>query len=343
VLPAMPAQTVCMNAPATIGVAPQQHVTYSWSPTTGLTDPNAATTTVTSVSSNSIYTLTAIDAYGCSATGNAAVGMNPVPAPTVSIPDVTAGVGSQGTPFSPQISPMPADYAYTWSPADRMNNAYIPNATAFPGAAGTYTYNLTVTDENGCTTTAPARLNVVQHSTLPVKLSYFRLTEKECGVRLNWKVESSENFSRFIIERKGSTGGYREIGVITHDQDRSQYLFDDVDPGNGNWTYRLKLIDLDGSITYSPVVASGINCSIENKVVVYPNPVNSHVFIKSSKPVKSVTLYSLTGNRIMMKVYNQSQPAIIQLPVNVQLLKGIYLLQVTSADGTIFNSKLVKE
>jgi hypothetical protein len=343
ILPAMPAQTVCMNAPATIGVTPQEHVTYSWTPTTGLTDPNAATTTVTSVTANSVYTLTAIDVYGCSATGNAAVGMNPVSAPTVNIPDVTAGVGTSGTPFAPQVSPMPADYAYSWSPADRLNNPYIPNATATPGAAGTYIYNLSVTDENGCTTTEDVQLNVVPFSTLPVKLSSFTANTNSCGVRLNWRIESFENFSRFIIERKGSNGDYKEIDVIYHDPSRSMYQFDDVDPGNGNWAYRLKLVDQDGKSTYSLVVLAKVNCSAGELLVVYPNPVNNEVYIKSGKPVRSVTLFSMTGKIIHLREYRQLQPGIILMPIETQLSQGIYFLRVVASDGTIQNTKLLKE
>ena len=343
VLPVMPAQTVCMNAPATIGVAPQQHVTYSWTPATGLTDPNAATTTVTSVTANSIYTLTAIDVYGCSATGSAAIGMNSVPAPTVSIPDVTVGVGSSGMPFSPQVSPMPADYSYNWSPANQVNNPYISNATAIPGQVGTYTYNLAVTDENGCATTAPARLNVVQHSTLPVTLSSFAATTKSCGVRLNWKVESFENFSRFVIERKGSNDDYKQIGMINFDPYKSAYQFDDVDPGNGSWAYRLKLVDQDGSFTHSRVVSAKINCATDEKLVIYPNPVNDHVYIKNSKPVKSVTLFSVAGNVIMKKEYRQSRSGIMLVPIETHLSQGIYFLQVVAADGTVQNTKLIKE
>ena len=343
VLPSMIAQTVCMNAPATIGVAPQEHVTYSWTPATGLTDPNAATTTISNVTGNSIYTLTAIDVNGCSATGNAAVGVNPVTAPTVNIPDVQAGVGTSGTPFSPQISPMPADYAYTWSPADLLNNPYIANAAATPGAVGTYTFNLAVTDENGCTTIAPARLNVVQMSTLPVTLSSFKATTRTCGVRLNWKVESSENFSRFAVERRGDNGEYKEVGVIDFDLNKSLYQFDDVDPGNGNWKYRLKLVDKDGRSAYSPVVSSRINCSTAEHLVVYPNPVNNQVYIKSGKPVKSVVLYSVTGSVILKREYGQSSPGIILLPIEAHLLKGTYFLQVVAADGTLQNTKLIKE
>lgn len=343
VLPAMTAQTVCMNASATIGVPSSPNVTYTWTPTAGLTNPNAATTTVSSVTGTNVYTLTATDVYGCTTTGTASIGVNPVPAPSVTIPDVTVIMGSSGTPFSPQISPMPASYTYTWSPAQRVNNPYIANATARPEAPGTYQYDLTVTDANGCTTTAPALLNVITSSTLPVTISSLTATANSCSVRLSWKVESAERFSAFVVERKGTVGGYKDLRVISHDPSRSVYQFDDVDPGNGGWAYRLRLVDQDGRFRYSSIVFVPVDCTTGEKLVIYPNPVHNYISIKSSKTVSSLTLFSITGQIMMKKEYRQAQPGLIVVPIDKQLPQGIYFLQVGASDGTTQNVKLIKE
>ncbi|HYE55942.1 MAG TPA: hypothetical protein VD996_13920, partial [Chitinophagaceae bacterium] len=66
-LPAMLPQTVCMNAPVTIGVTAQPGVTYNWTPVTGLSNANDATTTVGNATTSTVYTLQAVDVYGCSA------------------------------------------------------------------------------------------------------------------------------------------------------------------------------------------------------------------------------------------------------------------------------------
>lgn len=164
VLPAMPVQTVCLNASLTIGVPAQQGVTYAWTPATSLSDATAATTTVNNITGTTKYTLTAVDAFGCAAKADAIVGVNPTPSPTVTIPDVTVGRGTAGTPFNPQVSPMPADYVYTWTPPTRLNDPYVANATALPAELGTTTYTLSVTDDNGCTTSAQVDLNVVAYN-----------------------------------------------------------------------------------------------------------------------------------------------------------------------------------
>jgi hypothetical protein len=67
------------------------------------------------------------------------------------------------------------------------------------------------------------------------------------------------------------------------------------------------------------------------------------VYVNSSKPVKSVLLVSLTGNIISRTAFNQSQPALIQVPVDAFLSPGIYIIQVLAADGSVQHAKLIKE
>lgn len=341
-LPPMAAQTVCMNSTATIGTTAQPNVTYSWSPTTGLANPNAATTTVSNVTASSIYTLTATNAFGCSASADAAVGVNPAPSPAISIPDVTVVVGGTPDPFAPQISPAPGNYTYTWSPSDQLDDPYSLNATAIAGGVGDYYYTLTVTNENGCTSTAQAKLSVIPFSVLPVMLSSFTAGTRTCGVQLNWKVGSAENFSRFVVERSKGIN-FQAIGTVDYDPAKNQYHFDDADPGNGNWLYRLKLIDISGKFRYSPYIRATINCSAKETLLVYPNPVNDKIYIQSSKPVNSITLYSVTGSVILEKKYTQQEPGILLVPVEKNIAKGIYILTVRATDGTVQSSKLIKE
>jgi hypothetical protein len=105
----------------------------------------------------------------------------------------------------------------------------------------------------------------------------------------------------------------------------------------------LKLVDKDEHFTYSPIASVQINCVGEQKLVVYPNPVNNQVYIKSSKQIESVSLLSFSGQTLMRKIYRQSQVGTIQLPLKTQLSQGIYLLRVVATDGTVQYTKLLKE
>lgn len=342
-LPAMAPQTVCSGASAIIGVTAQPNVSYSWTPGAGLTDPSAATTTVSGITSTTAYTLTGVDINGCAATSQAVIGVNPTSAPTITIPEVVVGVGNTATPFNPQITPASPTYSYSWTPADKVNNPYIANATGIAGGVGTTKYTLAVTDDNGCTSTAQAQLRVVQLIALPITLSQFRANNKDCGVYLSWKVESADKFSHFIVERGTNGISFSPLTSISYEAFKQGYYYEDVDPGNGKWYYRLKLVDLDGTSKYSGVVEGRVNCQLNSKLLVYPNPIGSVLNINGSKPVKKLVVVALTGYVIMQQEYNQTQPGLLQLQTSRFMAAGTYVLQVWNQDGSVQYVKLLRQ
>lgn len=342
-LPSIPVQTICQNASTTIGVPSANGVTYSWLPTTGLADPAAPTTTVSNVTGNTTYTLTAVDMFGCMATTEAVIGVNATPAPTVTVPDVVTSVGIPAQAFNPQINPAAGTYSYTWTPGNKVSNPYISNPVPTEAKEGTTTYTFSVTDANGCTSSTQARLRVQSINILPVTLSSFTATAKNCGVTVNWKVESASNFSHFVVERSMAGGNWVAAKKVWYEYNRVNYSFQDAEPGNGRWAYRLKLVDIDGRYTYSNIVLAEVKCnSRQSTLKVYPNPVSSYVYVNSSKPVKAVRLLSLTGSLILSKEIDQKAAAAVQIPM-LNLTKGVYILQVIAQDGTMQPAKLVKE
>ncbi len=160
VLPAMSSTTVCQGTCVEIGTSSEVGVQYYWSPTTNLSDPNIANP-VSCVNASTTYTLTAIGLNGCPDTGEVLVGVNPVQAPTVTIPTVTECLGSTGVTFNPGVSPM-ATYDYVWSPNDgTLNNIYSATPEVFLTGVGSKTYDVTVTNtSNGCSSSGTAYLTV---------------------------------------------------------------------------------------------------------------------------------------------------------------------------------------
>ncbi len=220
---------------------------------------------------------------------------------------------------------------YTWNNGSTADSLIITG----PG-----TYSVTVFFPDGCSISD--NIVVTNAVVVPVTLSDFTGTAKGCNVQLNWKAEAADNFSRFVIERSGNGRDFEAIGTVS-ENGAAAYSYEDIEPGTGNWKYRLKLIDKDGSYAYSAVISVKLNCALNETLVVYPNPVTDRLYIKSSKAVKNITLFSVTGSLISSKAYNQSQPGVISMPVAANLAKGTYILQVTSTDGTIQNSKMIKE
>lgn len=83
----------------------------------------------------------------------------------------------------------------------------------------------------------------------------------------------------------------------------NKYLFIDKGLENGNYSYRLKQIDFDGTVSYSSVIYAEIttpkNFELSNN---YPNPFNSCTNINFAIPSDcnvSLTVYNILGEQVI--------------------------------------------
>ncbi|MBF9237787.1 gliding motility-associated C-terminal domain-containing protein [Hymenobacter sp. BT683] len=137
---------------------------YSWSPTTGLSNPNILNPTVTGTNTTGApivrtYTLTATTANGCAATSSVNVTINPAAVADAGLPKQTCsnvGVVIGGAAV--------VGTAYSWSPATGLSSASVLNPTVtlpnFGAAPITQVYTLTATTANGCVATATLNVTI---------------------------------------------------------------------------------------------------------------------------------------------------------------------------------------
>jgi gliding motility-associated-like protein len=159
------AVTLCSGSATTqLGAAPVAGLTYSWSPTTGLSSATSANPTVTLTNTTGApitqtYTLTTTSAAGCSSTGTVAVTLNPLP---LAVPGAAATLCSGG---ATQLGAAPvAGLTYSWSPTTGLSSATSANPTVTltntTGAPITQTYTLTTTNAAGCSSTGTVAVTV---------------------------------------------------------------------------------------------------------------------------------------------------------------------------------------
>lgn len=77
----------------------------------------------------------------------------------------------------------------------------------------------------------------------------------------------------------------------------------------------------------------------EKSYVVYPNPANDNLFVNSSKRIKSIFVYDLTGKMVSKGVYSNLQN--INFPV-ADLNTGVYVLSIQFQNGTLDETRFVK-
>jgi len=205
-------------------------------------------------------------------------------------------------------------------------------------AAGPTVSGDLTTDNSGLST-----IEVIAGSPLPLILNNFSVESDNCIAHLNWSTSSETNFEKFEIEKsETNTEKWENIGsVIAHGNSsaNSTYYFNDdnIFINNTKVLYRLKMIDIDGSFSYSPVLNALLKCDEQN-LSVYPNPVTNgkfNVSLNSAEKVEA-NLTSITGQLIKKIILENG---INNIDVS-ELSNGAYILSTKSEYGINQNVKI---
>ena len=176
---------------------------------------------------------------------------------------------------------------------------------------------------------------------LPVELTALDAVKSGATVDLRWKTASETNNAQFVVERKRSEGQWSEIGAVEGagtTETPQAYRFTDARPPfeADALTYRLKQVDLDGSVSYSKTIT--VKRAVEEVTLQapFPNPVRRQATIQFAVPErKKVTLrlYDVLGRRVKTLVDGQ-QDGRQQAQFDVSgLSSGVYFLRLR-AEGT---------
>ena len=147
--------------------------------------------------------------------------------------------------------------------------------------------------------------NMCLEYVVPVELTSFTGASKGADVELIWTTATETNNQGFEIERESAGGVFEQVGYVpgfgTTTEPRA-YSFIDSKVGSGNYTYRLKQIDFDGSFSFSQ--------TIEVEIVApswfgldqnYPNPFNPSTTIRFSIPIETdvhLNVYNTLGQEV---------------------------------------------
>ena len=181
-----------------------------------------------------------------------------------------------------------------------------------------------------------------------LKLEAYRDEDKNINV-VEWFTSQEVDSDFFAIERSiDSTNDWEEIGLENAAGNSSQeleYFYNDNDMrGTGTYYYRLRVVDIDGSFTYSDIVAVDVEDSrVDNQVVkldVYPNPVLNQINIDLETEYDSSIdggIYDAIG-QVIKKVDKSSVSAgMTNIRMDVSdLPAGTYLIRMQVGKQVIF-------
>ncbi len=179
---------------------------------------------------------------------------------------------------------------------------------------------------------------------VPLTLTDFSATLKDCQPVLNWTTASEINTDRFEIDRSNiNATDWKSIGNVAasgYSSTKINYSFTDKDlsASSEKVSYRLKMIDKDGSFTYSKILPVLVNCKTST-ILVYPNPVQDgklYVSLAGTNGYVEATLLSASGQVILKNKINNGTNYLNVL----NIADGIYVLNVKDANGFDKNVKV---
>lgn len=178
---------------------------------------------------------------------------------------------------------------------------------------------------------------IIANIILPVKLSSFSVQPIACSTQINWVSATEENFKVYHIEKSIDGKSYTAIASINGNGNNSNYSYLDETPANSIVYYRLKMIDLDGKIDYSPIKKINNNC--DGKISVRPTVTNGTTWVLGLNKGQLVQVYNMTGHLVIKQIANSTTEQI-----NLSNTAGnLYKVLVSQNGKTVFIGSIVKQ
>lgn len=161
---------------------------------------------------------------------------------------------------------------------------------------------------------------------LPVKLLYFTVKNKGPQATAEWKVETPEDAFQYVLQRKSGNESWQVISTIPAQDAISLYQQNDGPLAAGVYLYRLKIIEKNRSIVYSPVQMVTVKSEDLTRLVIYPNPVSQVLNIVTPTNTESeLHIYDMKSRMVYKRKITTTDPLIKQ---DISFLpEGVYMVQ----------------
>ena len=213
---------------------------------------------------------------------------------------------------------------------------------------GTTTINFTVTAD--AASSAADRFNITFNTTgpLPVQYTNVKAYRRATDIAVEWTVDNELNMQQYVVEHSADGRNFSTTATALptgNNNSHVTYTAADASSFSGDNFYRVKGVNVNGRVQYTPIVKVA-SLKTGAGITVYPNPITGNVinlqFIGQSAGTYNVRLYNADGqmvysNPIMVNGGNSVQA----LPVNQQLAKGVYQLEVKNGAEVKMSQKVI--
>ncbi len=236
-----------------------------------------------------------------------------------------------------------SDYVLLYRATQTGNWTEIKTADAISGDKVLFN-NMTITNDGYYTLGTHNYIN----TPLPVELTLFNAALEKDKVAIQWQTASEINNDYFVTEKSNDGEHFipiHEIKGAGNSTSTLNYHDLDANPFQDVSYYRLKQVDYNGAVEYSPVVTIR-NYSIESSLSIYPNPLVSdelHInFELAENTTAALRIGAADGRNVYQSQiagnsYNKGMETI-----NHHFLPGIYIVELVSDEIKYIQKLVVK-
>ena len=325
-------------------------ITYSWSPSTGLTNPNAPSP-FASPTTNQTYTLT-VTSNGCSNTTSTTITVNP----SVGFVSTISGNNTiiAGTQESYSITPVPS-VTYQWAYTESITAPLwinIPNSNTpsisftWPQTTTNGSVRVTVSNASNCGNQVRF-FNIITNGALPVELLSFDGSCNNNLITLNWKTATEHNSDYFDVLKSRDGENWSKLTTLNSAGNSTQeltYTTKDENAIDGNNYYKLLQYDIDGVYKeYGPI---NVICDGNSKgyFSIFPNPSSGdfQVVLNNKNMVGNgkLIIKDTKGSEILNKEINVMTGINLYDIYGLNIVDGIYYIQVSNGN---FSTQVIKQ
>src|SRR6186713_1133124 len=226
---------------------------------------------------------------------------------------------------------------YTWTTIGGNITYTAPSGTWIqvnqPG-----TYIVTQQLMAGCSAYATDTITILRDVTCNVLPARFRsfsgvLNSGDKNAELQWTVTNNSTVRSFVIESSIDGGGFADAGMIAGNnnlKDEASYTFNyDIPFGTSSFVeFRIRMINRDGSYSYSRILRINAKPSLKTGITISPNPVRGkfQMSITSSSDTQAKILFvDMQGRTVSVKNEMLKKGTnIFAVEINANWQPGVY-------------------
>lgn len=181
--------------------------------------------------------------------------------------------------------------------------------------------------------------NIFAAQNLPIKLKSFTAqAQSDNSVLLRWTSVFEANSSKFVVQRSSDGRNFSDIAEVKaagNSLTTLNYSYNDRQMVNGSGYYRLRLVDIDGTVDYTKIIYINNGQPGLLPLSVFPNPFRSEVQLKgvttSDVNSKNIKIYNAMGSQVNYRVVGGNS-----IVIDPALPRGVYILRLKGEAFRLF-------